>query len=178
VIENDIGDHGTAPHLAFIQESELTLDSVTGFMIEEYRRIPFEPRHLDLYRRYFRALAETDGAVIIHCAAGKDRTGLLAALTHKVLGVSDEDIFEDYLATNRFNRVEVRAPESQEIIQQSTGRRPSLEAVRAFLGVRPEYLETAFAEIKAGVGGVDAYLERALGVDQDLRARLRSRLIR
>ena len=49
-------------------------------MVSAYRRIPYEAPHLDLFSRYFRALADSDGAVLIHCAAGKDRTGILAAL--------------------------------------------------------------------------------------------------
>lgn len=177
VIDNDIGDVGMAPHLTFVANNDLTPENVRAFMIEEYRRIPFEPRHLDLYRRYFHALAQAPGPVVIHCAAGKDRTGLLAALTHHVVGVHPDDIVEDYLLTNQAARIEERAPQSQEMIAQTTGRRPSLEAVRAFLGVLPEYLEAAFTEIDAGHGALDAYLERALGVDADVKARLRSRLL-
>ena len=177
VIENDIGDVGVAPHMTFVANNELTPDSVRGFMIEEYRRIPFEPRHLDLYRRYFQAVAAADGPVVIHCAAGKDRTGLLAALTHKVVGVHDDDIYEDYILTNAAARIEERAPLVQQTLREATGRTPSLEAVRAFLGVMPDYLEAAFAEIDSGHGALDAYLERALGVDADVKARLRARLL-
>jgi protein tyrosine/serine phosphatase len=107
VIDNDIGDVGVAPHMTFVADDELTTPtSVRAFMIEEYRRIPFEPRHLDLSRRYSEALASAEGPVVIHCAAGKDRTGLLAALTHKVVGVHDDDIYEDYILTNVAARIE------------------------------------------------------------------------
>lgn len=177
VIDNDIGDVGVAPHMTFVANNELTPTSVRAFMIEEYRRIPFEPRHLDLYRRYFQALASAEGPVVIHCAAGKDRTGLLAALTHKVVGVHDDDIYEDYILTNVAARIEERATVSQANIRQATGRTPTLEAVRAFLGVLPDYLDAAFAEIGLGHGALDAYLERTLGVDADVKARLRARLL-
>ena len=177
VIDNDIGDVGVAPHMTFVANNDLTPENVRGFMIEEYRRIPFEPRHLDLFRRYFRALAYSKGPLVIHCAAGKDRTGLLAALTHKVVGVHDDDIMADYLLTNDAARIEERAPQSQDMISQTTGKRPSLEAVRAFLGVQADYLVAAFAEIDAGHGALDAYLSQALGVDADLKARLRARLL-
>ncbi len=177
VIDNDIGDVGLAPHVNFVATTDLTPESVKAFMIEEYRRLPFEPRHLDLFRRYFRALAEADGPIVIHCAAGKDRTGLLAALTHRVLGVHEDDIMADYLLTNQAGRLEARAPESQDNLANLTGKRPSLEAVLAFLGVQPDYLLAAFAEIDAGHGALDAYLDRALGVDRDAKARLRAKLI-
>jgi protein tyrosine/serine phosphatase len=177
IIDNDIGDVGLAPHMTFVATTELTPENVRGFMIEEYKRIPFEPRHLDLYRRYFHTLAHSTGPIVIHCAAGKDRTGLLAALTHKIVGVHDDDIMEDYLLTNQAARIEERAPQSQDTIAQNTGRRPSLEAVRSFLGVLPDYLDAAFVEINQGHGALDAYLERALGVTPDIKARLRARLL-
>ena len=46
----------------------------------------------------------TDGSVLYHCTEGKDRTGMVTALLLMLLGVSREDIFEDYLFTNKINR--------------------------------------------------------------------------
>lgn len=55
----------------------------------------------DALVRAFDAVAERrDGAVVFHCSAGKDRTGVLAALLLSVLGVSSEDIVADYVLTN------------------------------------------------------------------------------
>jgi protein-tyrosine phosphatase len=49
-----------------------------------------------------RMLAAASGRpTVLHCAAGKDRTGLVAALTLRLLGVDDEDIVADYLATGQ-----------------------------------------------------------------------------
>ena len=75
VIESDHDDGGEAPHITFLKTADLTEDSGRAFMTGAYRRLPFEPAHIDLFSRYFRALAEGDGPVLIHCAAGKDRTG-------------------------------------------------------------------------------------------------------
>lgn len=47
----------------------------------------------------FRVLANADGAVIFHCFAGKDRTGVVAALLLMLAGVSDEDVIADYTLT-------------------------------------------------------------------------------
>ena len=47
------------------------------------------------------AIADSPGAVVFHCAAGKDRTGLVSAVVLGALGVSDEDIVADYAMTGR-----------------------------------------------------------------------------
>ena len=59
-----------------------------------------------------------------------------------------------------------------------TGRSVAHDAVVAFLGVEPVYLDTAFAGIAALHGSTDGYLEQALGVDAALRDRIGARLTR
>lgn len=177
VIESDLDDgEREAPHITFLKTTDLTEASARAYMIEAYRRIPFEPRHLDLFGRYFRALAETDGAVVIHCAAGKDRTGILAALTHHVAGVSEADLLADYLLTNTAVDLQGRAPAIAAQLEREFGRTASHEAVVAFLGVEPAFLQAAWDAITDRHGSLDGYLEQALGVDADLRARLEARL--
>jgi len=177
VIESAIrADEGEPPHITFLRTTDLTDESVRTFMTATYRRLPFEARHLELFSRYFAALAEAEGAVLIHCAAGKDRTGLLAALTHHVAGVSDDDVMEDYLLTNTAVDLAARAPEVAATIEQHFGRKASPAAVQAFLGVEADYLRAAFDEIKARYGSLDAYLEQALGVDAAMREKIEARL--
>lgn len=176
VIDSPHDDGGEAPHMTFLRTADLTPDSGRRFMTDTYRRLAFEPSHLDLFARYFRALGEADGPVLIHCAAGKDRTGLLAALTHHLLGVHRDDMVADYLLTNTAVDLERRAPGIARQLEARTGRAASHDAVVAFLGVEPVYLETALAEIAALYGSTDAYLEQALGVDTALRDRIGARL--
>ena len=114
--------------------------------------------------------------MLIHCAAGKDRTGFLAALTHHLLGVHRDDMVEDYLLTNTAVDLVGRAPSIARQLHKMTGRVASDDAVVAFLGVEPAYLEAAFAEVEARHGSLDAYLAQALGVDAALRARIEARL--
>lgn len=176
VLDSDLGADGEAPHITFLKTSDLTVDAGRTFMTGVYRNLPYEPAHLDLFARYFRALGETDGAVLVHCAAGKDRTGTLAALTHHLLGVHPDDMIADYLLTNTAVDLERMAPKVARQLQQMTGREASHDAVVAFLGVEPVYLETAFAGIRERHGSIDAYLEQALGVDSALRDRIGERL--
>jgi protein tyrosine/serine phosphatase len=132
--------------------------------------------HLDVFSRTFRALADRDGAILIHCAAGKDRTGLLVALIHHTLGVSRHDIMEDYLLTNAARRTEDWVTRFSDLLEREYGRRPLREAVQAFLQVHPAWLESALSAIEANTGGLDAYVEEALGVDATLRRRIHENL--
>ena len=114
--------------------------------------------------------------MLIHCAAGKDRTGILAALTHHLVGVHPDDIVEDYLLTNSAYNFEQRLPLMADYIAREVGRPLQLAAVRTAMGVHADYLASAFAAIIARYGSIDAYLRDALGVDAAHRARVEARL--
>ena len=177
VIDNDEGDKPLDDFHSHMLTSDHSVESMREFMRDYYRQAPFEPRHIDLYHRYFAALAETDRPVLIHCAAGKDRTGLLAALTHRLVGVGEDDTVADYLLTNDHARFERRAPLFAAWVQDLTGRTPSREAIFAGMGVEAEYLHIALDAIEARYGSVESYLELALGVDAVLKARIEDRLL-
>ena len=176
VIENDMGDEDGGWE-AMLRGREPTAALFQSESLAWYRGCAFEPRHVDLYARYFAALAEADGPVLIHCAAGKDRTGLLAALTHHVAGVHPDDMLADYLMTNHLDFHEVRAPSVAAMIAKHSGRAPSDEAVRAAMSVEARYLETALQAIVARYGSIDAYLDQALGFDSERRAAFEARLL-
>jgi protein tyrosine/serine phosphatase len=176
IIESDLDEVGEAPHITFLKTADLTPDSGRRFMIQTYRELPFAPAHLDLFSRYFAALGEVDRPMLIHCAAGKDRTGMLAALTHHLLGVSDDDLMEDYLLTNTAVDLHARAPDIAAQLKAFTGREASHDAIVAFMGVEADYLRAAFEAMTARHGSVDGYMTQALGVDAGLRKRIAERL--
>ena len=165
------------PWWSFVKSSDLSEAAFRQYLMDYYRGAPFVPRHQDLFARYFRALADTDGAVLIHCAAGKDRTGVLAALTHHLAGVHEDDILGDFLLTNDPERMAKRAPVLRQLIEEATGRTPSEAALNTVMGVEAAYLAEAFRAIEAEHGSTEAYLERALGVDGNLREALEARLL-
>ena len=101
---------------------------------------------------------------------------MLAALTHHVLGVGTDDMIEDYLLTNLAVDLEARAPAIARQLEALTGRPAAHDAVVAFMGVEPAYLEAAWTAIDARYGSTDAYLVEALGVDTALRDRIGARL--
>ncbi|HEY5106276.1 MAG TPA: tyrosine-protein phosphatase [Caulobacteraceae bacterium] len=176
VIDNDIGDEEPDPWHEHIRASDLSEASFRAYLLNYYRLAPFSDRHVDLFRRYFRALAGAEGPVLVHCVAGKDRTGLLAALTHHIAGVHPDDIVADYLLTNNAERIALRIPMVAKAIEAIAGRSPEEAALRTALGVEAIYLRTAFDAVGERYGDLDAYLETALGVDRPMRAALQARL--
>jgi protein tyrosine/serine phosphatase len=176
VIENDI----EAEHLDWtelLRSSDLTARWFFEDSLSFYRKAPSEARHIDLFRRYFQALETAEGAVLVHCAAGKDRTGLLCALTHHIAGVHPDDTLADYLLTNDPAHIERRAVFATRWIEEHVGKTIGDEAVRTALSVDPAYLKAAFAAIDETYGSTDRYLEEILGVDGGRRERIRERVL-
>lgn len=177
VIANDEGPAiGLPPHLQALFQSELTAEGVAGYMREIYRGFAFEPRHQMLYRAWFAELARAEGPAVIHCAAGKDRTGLGCALTLIALGVPEEQIYADYEFTNQAVNLDRRMPRIQARMEERLGRKLDPEALRPMLGVDVDYLRTALDAIDAGYGSALGYLKDELGVGEPERAALRERL--
>ena len=179
VITNDIEENPDDPDpwLTFLKGSDLSVASFHDYLLDYYRTAPFKRRHVDLFARYFQALAEAEGPVLIHCAAGKDRTGILAALTHHLVGVHPDDIVEDYLLTNDEARFERRAPLALQHLAEATGRQPDPAVARMVMGVDAVFLDTAFKALAEAHGGTDAYLEQVLGVDAALKNQIHDRLL-
>ncbi|MGH9116828.1 MAG: tyrosine-protein phosphatase [Acidimicrobiales bacterium] len=110
--------------------------------------------------------------LVFHCAAGKDRTGVLAALTLSLLGVSDDDVAADYalstLAVERFTAwMAVNAPEVLEELAKipEAFTRSPVEAMRLFLG-----------DLRARYGSVVGYAAD-VGVDRAAIGALRDQLL-
>ncbi len=118
------------------------------------------------FRALFAHLLEDSAPLVIHCTAGKDRTGFACALILHTLGVSDELIAEDYLLTNRFYR---RDPANGSDLPDD---------VKNVLGtVQASFLGAAFEAIDADYGDLDGYLRDGLGLGRPERAALEARYL-
>lgn len=117
----------SGPHLAV--DGEITLASLYRVMVTEYGERLTEAVRL--------VATSGDGAVLVHCTAGKDRTGLVIALVLSAVGVAREDVVADYAATEENLRgvwadtmlarmVEHGYPESPELAQIVTASPPEL----------------------------------------------------
>lgn len=125
-------------------------------------------------RALFADLLKGEGAVLYHCSAGKDRTGMATALILSALGVPRETILADYELSNQYYRPDLTGAEASENPQAAAFMRLP-ENVRAiFMGVDARYLEAVFDIIDRDYGSVEAYLDQELEIDAADIQRLRS----
>ena len=113
------------------------------------------------------AIGESEGAVVFHCSAGKDRTGLLAALLLEVLGVDAETIGADYELTNQ-------AVEG--ILRRIRQMQPHATPTTQSLAAQPAAFQGFQDTLRREYGGAEAYL-RTHGVNDDTLASLRRNLL-
>jgi protein-tyrosine phosphatase len=132
----------------------------------------FRARYAALFDRLL-----ADGALpaLVHCTAGKDRAGFGAALVLLALGVPEEQVMDDYLATNLYTAETTR--DRLRVIQVVSLFRTSPAEARPLLEARRGYLEAGLSAVREGWGDVDGYLERGLGLTPERREQLRAKLL-
>ncbi|WP_085809505.1 tyrosine-protein phosphatase [Sphingomonas sp. TZW2008] len=154
-----------------------TADEARAAMTKLYVNMPFRDVLVRSLTLYFEALATRDGASLLHCLAGKDRTGLGVALLHRLLGVHEDDVMADYLLTNTAGDPQKRIAAAGGSIRERYGAQITDDAIVALVGVDAGYLHTATGSINDRFGSTEAYAEAMLGVDATRREALRERLI-
>ncbi len=138
----------------------------------------FYPRTLDTfnsqYRRMFGELLAGHVPLAFNCSAGKDRTGVAAALILTALGVPRETVIEDYLLSNRYFDP-AKAVSVGDDATTRTWRSLPAPVLKAMMGVDRSYIEAVFQVIDAHPGGADGYLKDKLGLGHAELAKLRAR---
>lgn len=179
VLASDLGEASQAPHVRFLSEVAVDAPKAHGWMVDYYRAAPFKAQHVETFSEWFSALATLDegDAAVVNCAAGKDRTGILCALTHHVLGVDRETIFADYELTNEAANVADRLPEMARMFNQHIGKDYPHEVYHPFVGVDAAFLHGALDSISDRAGDLDAYLDATLGVGAAEVEQLRDRYL-
>jgi protein-tyrosine phosphatase len=115
-----------------------------------------------------RAVADSAGAVLVHCAAGKDRTGWAIATLLTLLGADRDAVLADYLLSNT-------AIESlRSWLQAQYG--DAFLADQGVLGVDASFLQAAWDSMERNFGSFDGYLQ-TIGIDDEVVDRIRARLI-
>jgi protein-tyrosine phosphatase len=155
--------------------NELTAEEMRDFMLQLYRDLPFE--QAASYKELFRRVADGDFPLIFNCAAGKDRTGVAAALLLSALEVSRTDIIRDYIMSEA-----LLMARSAAMFDELTGPwrelkkippvilQPMLRADRRYIGEMFEHLEERYAS-------VPAYLQKVLQISSSELNAVREQLL-
>jgi protein-tyrosine phosphatase len=154
-------------HHELVDDESLKRLGETPDMFERYLMM-LDTRQ-DAFREIFTSIAHADGAVLFHCFAGKDRTGLVAAMLLALSGVEAADIATDFGETD----VQLAAMYEIWISEAPEARRA---AMRDELRCPPERIMGVLAHVENKWGGVASYLE-ASGVNAADIDRLSSRLV-
>ena len=118
------------------------------------------------FRALFAHLLDDQAPLVIHCTAGKDRTGFASALILHVLGVPEEIIAEDYLLTNQFYRLDL-----------STASDLPTDVRRAIGGVQSSYLDAGFEAVRTDYGDLESYMRDGLKLGEIERTTLKGRYL-
>ena len=123
----------------------------------------------------FRRIGAGDLPMLVHCTAGKDRTGFVSAILLLALGVERADVVKDYLQS-RGRWTDRAAEATRAMVHARAGHALDAAALEAMMGVEEEYLDASLASIASTYGDIEAYLAAA-GLDAPLLGRLRDRLL-
>lgn len=143
-----------------------TADEAHAVMLQLYRELPFVSHAA--YKAVFSRIIHRQLPMVFHCTAGKDRTGVLAALLLAALGVPMPVISEDYIVTNQV--ANLRADTLFGVTDEAGRLTPILQA-------KPEYLNAMFDAVMQRCGSVSAYLTDIIGLDQKEISIMRSHLL-
>ncbi|WP_293308780.1 tyrosine-protein phosphatase [Pedobacter sp. UBA5917] len=118
----------------------------------------------DRYKPFFNKLLSLpdDQSLVFHCTAGKDRTGMGAALFLYSLGVPYQTIVDDYTASNYYRRAE-----SQKAINAMVSMMHiDPQSAKSLMDVKKAYLDATFTAINKQYGSVDQFLKNQIGLSE------------
>lgn len=165
-------DSHEAGAVNLVQTFQRMIDSppeeMVAYMHHTYRK--FALQFADTLRELFERMLKADAPVLVHCAAGKDRTGFVCAVIQHAIGVPEAAIRADYLLSDQH----FGAPRLAELLHRRSGRHAPSPIVDA-LRVRADYLDDAFTTLVEQYGSVDEYLT-ALGLTPSRRLALQARM--
>ncbi|MEE2032445.1 tyrosine-protein phosphatase [Rhodococcus chondri] len=142
------------------------------YLLESYRDFVTMPSAATSYRRLYTGIAHGDVPALIHCSAGKDRTGWASAALLMFAGAPEDAIFVDYLKTN-----ELLLPKFEELFTRFEELGGDRGLLTPMLGVQRKYLEASIEEALTRYGTIDEYFAEGLGLDDDTLQALRNRLV-
>jgi len=156
---------GNPEMFAAVNAGRLSAADARAHMCAQYERLALD--HTERLATMYRLMLEADGTpALLHCASGKDRTGVGSAFLLLMIGVGRDEVFEDYLISHYQRRH----------IDLFTLDAPNA-AVHEIMSAREEYLASALAAIDRKFGSFETFAVRRLGMTPGVREALRALLV-
>jgi protein-tyrosine phosphatase len=166
--------------LEWLSKTSVSANDVRSAMLDFYRALPW--RLSEHYREIFALVARLNVPLVFNCAAGKDRTGVMAALLLSVLGVEEEDIIDDYSLSDKLVDYEKEAT-SPELSKRAVASgfafvsAMSKETRAPLMKSDPDYIRAALDAIRLRCGSLQDFVKNELCASDESLDRIRSRLL-
>lgn len=147
-----------------------TPEQARGAMTASYPRLLVQFH--DQYRRMFAELLAGHAPLAFNCSAGKDRTGVAAALLLTALGVPRPTVIDDYLLTNRYLDARMLVSKDAKATAANPLAQVSPAVAQAMVAADRRYIEAALAVLDAHPGGAQGWLRDKMGLSTKDAARL------
>lgn len=130
------------------------------------------PKAMAAYGETLELIASSDGALMYHCTSGKDRTGMMSALLLGVLGVPDEAIIDDFVASNTYNR-----EHNEKTYKYLSGKGVDISLIKPLMEQRPSQIKPVLDAVHNTYGGWDKFAHDVLGLDAQTLTQLRDKML-
>ena len=153
-----------------LKNNELKRDDATVFMQDAFKSMAMD--YQEEFSKMFEILLDSiNYPILISCNAGNDRCSFASALILSALGVSHDQIVEDYLSTYSIPNIRIEGHYAFDFSPEAQ------EAVTVLLSSDKKFIDAAFKEINTYYGSVEHYLKVAMKLDVAKRARLQRLLL-
>lgn len=141
-------------------------------MYKQYKKFIYSDSSKKAYRELIKLILDEHNLPLVqHCRGGKDRTGFGVAIILLALGVREECVIYDYTLTTQY-RV-TKNKKQMNLYKKYTKDEQTLTLLSTLQQSKEIYMETAINEMKKTYGSIDSYLKDALGIDQDVKEKLK-----
>jgi len=171
------GDDPKADLFRLILDGQVSQHDVRSHMLADYALMPYQFAPM-LKKICQHLLTIPDGGIVMHCTAGKDRTGLVVGLLLALLGVPEKSIYEDYLLSNEG----FSCREKLEHMVATFGHKVEnidacMEVLKPLIQVESGYLKAAMVAIEKQSGSLQCYFEKTLAITPLQKERLQAQLL-
>ncbi|MFC3052652.1 tyrosine-protein phosphatase [Kordiimonas pumila] len=160
-----------------LKNSDFPGEELRAQFLLAFRTIPIENR--SGLKAFFTCLTDekTNGAVLFHCTAGKDRTGIAGALVMAALGIDPDQIMEDFLLTNTAVDLDQKTAEIAERLSIKAERSINPKDLLPLVGVEADFLHNAFQAIQNHSGSMENYLHTEMGLTENRLQMLKGKFL-